>query len=342
MKITKITTQVKYIELKTSFKTALREASQAEFVRVYVEDENGFIGVGEASATKVITGEDIQGILNSVNSTKDGFVGMTCQEALLALHAISSIGSSAKAALDIAFISLHAKEQNQTLCEYFKIKDLSLLKTDVTISLNSTEVMLQDAKKAYENGMTILKVKVGSDILHAIDTVRKISEELPLCDILVDANQAWSYENTLLFIKNMFDVEIKLIEQPVSASDLESLKRITHFSHIPILADEAVFTLEDFKKVIESQSADMINIKLMKCGGVTKAVEILEYAREKNITCMLGSMLEGPYSINMALYLAMLYRDVIKHIDLDSPLLYKEPSEELDFIFSGCEILLKT
>jgi L-alanine-DL-glutamate epimerase-like enolase superfamily enzyme len=52
-------------------------------------------------------------------------------------------------------------------------------------------------------------------------------------------------------------------------------------------------------------------------------------------------MLEGPYSINMALHLAMAYRDVIKYIDLDSPLLYKEPSDELDFTFSGCEISLK-
>jgi L-alanine-DL-glutamate epimerase-like enolase superfamily enzyme len=82
----------------------------------------------------------------------------------------------------------------------------------------------------------------------------------------------------------------------------------------------------------------MINIKLMKCGGVTKAIEILEYAREKNITCMLGSMLEGPYSINIVLYLAFAYSDVIKYIDLDSPLLYKEMPTELDFEFRGCEI----
>ena len=139
----------------------------------------------------------------------------------------------------------------------------------------------------------------------------------------------------------MLDLKIELIEQPVIASDLESLKKITELSHIPILADEAVFTLEDAKKVLESKSADMINIKFMKCGGVTKAIEILEYAREKNITCMLGSMLEGPYSINIALYLAFAYRDIIKYVDLDSPLLYKEPSSELDFLFKGCEISLK-
>lgn len=80
----------------------------------------------------------------------------------------------------------------------------------------------------------------------------------------------------------------------------------------------------------------------MKCGGVSKAIEILEYARAQKVPCMLGSMLEGPYSINMALHLAFAYRDVIKYIDLDSPLLYKEMPSELDFEFSGCDIGLKT
>ncbi|OHD96607.1 MAG: dipeptide epimerase [Sulfurimonas sp. RIFCSPHIGHO2_12_FULL_36_9] len=340
MKITKIKTQVKHIELKTPFKTALRTATHVEFVRVCVIDENGFIGVGEAPATKAITGEDIEIILNSIESVREQFLNLTCKEALELLHFTCKIGSGAKAALDMAFVHLLSQEAKKPLYGYFGATELTPLKTDVTISLNEAAVMLSDAKKAYDNAMTILKVKVGKDILHAIEVVKKISKELPQSEILVDANQAWSLEDSLLFIRNMKDVKIELIEQPVIASDLEGLKKITQLSHIPILADEAAFGLADVKKVVESQSANMINIKFMKCGGVTKAIEILEYAREKKVTCMLGSMLEGPYSINMALHLALAYRDVIRYIDLDSPLLYKEPSDELDFEFSGCEINL--
>jgi len=342
MKIVEITTEVKYIELKTPFKTALRETTHVEFVRLHVKNENGLIGIGEAPATKAITGEDIDDILNSVNSVKDIFLNSTCKESIELLHPISSIGSSAKALLDIAFISLFVKEENQTFLDYFQANDLSLLKTDVTISLNSMHAMLQDANRAFEADMPILKVKLGSDISHAIEVVKKISDELPDAEIIVDANQAWNVKDSLKFIEVMKGIKIELIEQPVVANDLDGLKAITDMSHIPILADEAVFTLKDAKKVIESKSADMINIKLMKCGGVTKAIEILEYARENNITCMLGSMLEGPYSINIALYLAMAYRDVIKYCDLDSPLLYKKLSCELDFEFNGCEISLKS
>ena len=341
MKIAKITTEVKYIELKTPFKTALRETTHVEFVRVHVEDENGLVAIGEAPATKAITGEDIEIILNSIDSVKEKFIGLTCQEAILKLHSIESIGSSASSALDMAFISLHVKEKKQTLSEYFQTKDLSPLKTDVTISLNSADVMLEDAKKAFKDEMLILKVKLGSDISHAVEVIKKISDELPDVGIIVDANQAWSLEDSLLFIEVMKDINIELIEQPVVADDLNGLKLISDMSHISILADEAVFTLGDAKKVMESCSAHMINIKLMKCGGVTKAIEILEYARKNSIICMLGSMLEGPHSINIALHLAMAYRDVIKYIDLDSPLLYKEPSSELDFEFKGCKISLK-
>ncbi|MDT8338944.1 MAG: dipeptide epimerase [Sulfurimonas sp.] len=341
MKITKIETEIKQIELKTPFKTALRTATHVEFVRVHVEDENGNLGIGEAPATKAITGEDIEIILSSIESVKEQFLNLTCRNSLSLLHTGCVIGSSAKAALDIAFVSLDAKQKNRSLAEYFCIEDFTPIKTDITISLNEADVMLSDAKKAYVEKKEILKVKVGSDILHAVDVIRKIANELPHAEILVDANQAWSFEDSQFFINNMLGVKIELIEQPVIASDLDSLKMLSELSHIPILADEAVFSLEDVKKVMESKSADMINIKLMKCGGVTKAIEILEYAREKKVTCMLGSMLEGPYSINMALYLAFAYRDVIKYVDLDSPLLYKEPSSELDFEFNGCEISLK-
>ena len=75
------------------------------------------------------------------------------------------------------------------------------------------------------------------------------------------------------------------------------MKIISQNTNVPILADEAVFTLEDVKKVYENGCADMINIKMMKCGGITKAREILEYVKEKNIGCMLGSMLESPISL---------------------------------------------
>ena len=341
MKIISIETELKHISLKTPFITALRRVETIEFVRVQVSCENGLVAYGEAPATMAITGEDVEIILNSVKSVKELFHAKTPQESLNILHTKTQIGSSAKAALDMAFISLQAQEKNIPLYEYFGAKSPITLHTDITISLKDANAMLEDSKAAFNADMKILKVKLGKDIKHSIEVIQNISKELPDAEILVDANQAWSLDDSLEFVNAMKDVKIELIEQPVIADDLEALKTITNATEIPILADEATFNLDDVKRVVESKSADMINIKLMKCGGLSNAVKILEYAREHNVTCMLGSMLEGPISINAALHLAMAYSDVIKYIDLDSPLLYKTPSDELDFTYDDSRVFIK-
>ncbi len=329
MKIVNIETELKYIPLKTPFITALRRVDTIELVRVSIFCDNDSIAYGEAPATMAVTGEDIDSILLSINSMKSDLISLTPIDAITALH-LSSIGSSAKAALDMALVSLMRDREIN--------KDIRL-QTDITISLGNSYTMLLDAKEAIKNGMKILKVKLDSDIEKAIEVTRKLSE----LDVrlIIDANQSWSLEDSLKYIDATRDIKIELIEQPVKASELDSLKIITRYSTAPILADESVFILKDAKRVIESNSADMINIKLMKCGGVTKAIEILEYARKRGVKCMLGSMLEGPISINAAMHLAIEYSDIIEYIDLDSPLLYKEPSNELEFEFIGCEIVYK-
>ncbi len=331
MIIKSIDTQVKYIALKTPFITALRRVDTIEFVRVSVVCENKQVGIGEAPATMAITGEDIEIINSSITKIKAELIGLDVKQALIKLHT-TSIGSSAKAALDIAFMSLLG---------FFKLTNMQSIYTDITISLNETGMMLHDAQEALSNKMDILKIKFGSDIHHAIETTLELSKRLPRAKLLIDANQAWSLDKSLEYVHAVKSTKIELIEQPVTAKDIESLKRVTEATHIPILADEATFNLSDVKKVMQNKSADMINIKLMKCGGVSKAVEILEYARKNGVKCMLGSMLEGPYSINAALYIAFNYRDVIEYVDLDSPLLYKEPPLELDFRYDGACISYK-
>ena len=336
-RIIQVETRVEKIPLAKPFVTALRRVEVVEFVRVYVTVTNSLQGIGEAPATKAITGEDIESILDSINFLRKELIGKSTQEAQRLLHQ-SKIGSSAKAALDIALFALDCKESAQSFAECLQVKDFTPLQSDVTISLGEIPQMLLDAKDALKRGMPILKVKVGSDIAHAIEITKRLCKECREATLLIDANQAWGLDESLAYVRAVNGQNIALIEQPVAADDLVSLKKTTEHSSIPILADEAVFTLEDAKKIVESQSADMINIKLMKCGGITKAIEILEYAREQGVVCMLGSMLEGPYSINAALYLAFAYRDVIGFIDLDSPMLYREKPHSLDFSFKGATI----
>ncbi len=323
MNIKTIQTSREKIPLHTPFATALRRVENVEFVRVRITCKSGAVAYGEAPATKAVTGEDLESIITCIATVTKDLLGLEPFEALHVLH-VSAMGSSAKAAVDIAIVSLLAQQKNQTLLHYFAAKDFSPIFTDITVSLNDADRMLLDAKKAFDDGFHILKVKLGSDINHAVAVTKMICETLADAEVLIDANQAWSLEQSLYYVDAVAGLHVSLIEQPVAADDLKSLKIITQKSTVPILADEAVFTLEDVKRVHENGCADMINIKLMKCGGVSKAQEILEYARDNSINCMLGSMLEGPVSIHAAFCLAFAYRDVVKYVDLDSPLLYKE------------------
>jgi L-alanine-DL-glutamate epimerase-like enolase superfamily enzyme len=337
MKIEKMSYEILSLPLKTPFKTALRTAYDVSFVRVCIATQNGVEGFGEAPATKAVTGEGLEEIVASIEKVRGDLIGAAPQEAFEILRC-APIGSSAKAALDMACVSLEVAQRNTTLGEYFALGDRTPMETAITISYNAQETMVQHAKKAYAEGMGILKLKFAEDVAHAIETTRAIASALPHAKLLIDPNQAWSVEGSLRYLEAIGEGTVAMLEQPLKADAVAGLKTLKEASSVPIVADESVFTLEDAKRVMGSKSADMFNIKLMKCGGVTRAIELLEYARQERIGVMLGSMLEGPISINYALYLAFAYRDVIRFLDLDSPLLLAHMPKEIDFIYEGSRI----
>jgi len=335
--ISKIYTSVEEITLAKPFVTALRRRESVSFVRVFIENERGECGVGEAPATEAITGEGIQEILSAIERIKSLCIQKELEQCFEILDT-SDLKSSAKAALDIALISLDAKERGEDLFEYFKTSEKRSISSAITISVDTPKKMLEAALSALQKGQNILKVKLAEDIDHAIKVTKELSENFQEATLLIDANQAWSLQEAKKYIDAVEAYPIALIEQPLQAQDLQGLQELQRYSSIDLLADESVFTLEDMQKVISLQAATMINIKLMKCGGVREAQKMFAWARENNIKCMLGSMLEGPYSINMAVHLAYANRDVISFVDLDSPMLYKEKSPLPDFYYLANQI----
>ena len=326
MKITAITLKIEKIPLKTPFITALRRVEHVENLRICIHTDTPYIGLGAAPATKAITGEDLKSIQSTIkNIITPKLIGLPFKlDTLLSLlHSACEGNSSAKAAVDMALYDLAAMQQQQNLLEYLGGKPTPL-ETAVTISLNPVDKMVEEAGIAYGRGYHILKIKVGGDDGEDLARIQAIRKKLPQAKLLIDANQAWSVSETLKIIKALKPLNIELIEQPLKGDDLEGLKQITVQSPIPILADEAVFTLDDAKRVISQKAAHLINIKLMKCGGISKAIEIIEYCQSQNIKCMMGSMLEGPTSIALTTQLVMAYREAFSYIDLDSPLLYKK------------------
>ena len=117
--------------------------------------------------------------------------------------------------------------------------------------------------------------------------------------------------------------DIDFCEQPVHHSDIDGLAEVREKSSIPITADESVHSPGDALKVIQQKAADMINIKLMKSGGIHAARKIAAIAEAADVPCMVGCMVETKVGIAAGCHFAT-SQSIVKYADLDSHVTLKE------------------
>ncbi|MDY7041992.1 MAG: enolase C-terminal domain-like protein, partial [Chloroflexota bacterium] len=149
-------------------------------------------------------------------------------------------------------------------------------------------------------GFTILKLKVGS----APDTdearVARVREAAgPDVKLRLDVNQGWADAPTsIAAIRRLAHYRLDLVEQPVAAADLDGLAEVRRAVDVPIMVDEGCHSPADALAIVRKEAADIINIKLMKCGGLYRATQILAIAEAAGLPCIVGSM--GESSIGSA------------------------------------------
>ena len=350
MKITKI--EIGYIDipLVTPFKTALRTVSTVNDLLVKVTAEDGTFGIGEGPPTAVITGDTKESIEAAIRYyIAPAIRGMELEpleDVMAAMEKAIAKNTSAKAAVDIALYDLYAKTKGlplfRLLGQKAPEKIETELETDITISVNETEEMVRDSVRAVENGFRILKVKVGKGGEKDVERVREIRKAIGNDPILrIDANQGWTTAEAVRTIQAMEDAGliIELVEQPVNYHDFKGLQYVTAHVDTPILADESVFSYEDAVRIMEEHAADLINIKLMKTGGIHEAVRICDAADKNDVQCMIGCMLESKVSVSAGAHLGAA-RGCITMADLDGPSLCKEDPYTGGPDYVGAKILL--
>jgi o-succinylbenzoate synthase len=326
MRIHKIYLGEMKVPLITPFKTALRTVYEANTILVAIEAEDGTVGYGEAPPTAVITGDTKESIDAAIRYfIGPQIMGLSLDEwpfLMQKLHGAIVRNTSAKAAVDMALYDLKAKLISQPL---YTLLDGTprKIQTDCTISINSAEEMVRDVQLAEHKGFEILKIKIGKNAEEDYKRLKAISEVIKSTTRLrLDANQGWTREEAVAVIQRIerLPLTIELIEQPVHALDFEGMKYVKDRITLPLLADESVFSPEDAKRIIEMGAADLINIKLMKSGGIYKALEINQIAEENGIPCMIGCMLETTVGVSAAGHLAAATKNMTR-ADLDGPLL---------------------
>ncbi len=329
MRITRVRLGRISVPLRVPFKTALRSVDSVEDVVVEVHTDAGTIGYGEAPPTGVITGDTTGAIVGAVQDHIGRAIldrDVDDLEDLLQRVQRSIVhNTSAKAAVDMALWDLYGQLHHIPVYKLLGGARKHIV-TDITISVNPPEEMARDARDAIGRGYDCLKVKVGAN--PALDVERLSAVRHAVGDdvcIRIDANQAWRPREAVRILNAMQEkgLAIEFVEQPVKAQDIDGLRYVTEHSDVPVLADESVFSPEDAMRIMQTRAADLINIKLMKCGGLTNALKIASAAEVYGVECMIGCMLEAKISVNAAVELACAKR-IITKVDLDGPVLCSE------------------
>ena len=328
MKITDIRIGKISVPLRVPFKTALRSVNSVEDVVVEIHTDDGRVGYGEAPPTGAITGDTTGAIVGALKDhiikTLVGRDVCDFEDVMRALQGCVVKNTSAKAAADMALWDLYGQAWNIPVYKMLG-GARKKIETDITISVNDPEEMVRDTENALSRGYDCLKIKVGKDADMDFKRLTAVRKAAPNTTIRIDANQGWTPKEAVRLLNRMQEngLQIELVEQPVKAHDFAGLKYVTERSYVPVLADESVFSPEDAMTILQMGAADLINIKLMKTGGLYNALKIAAAAEVYGVECMLGCMLEAKIAVNAAVHLACA-KQVITKVDLDGPVLCTE------------------
>jgi L-alanine-DL-glutamate epimerase-like enolase superfamily enzyme len=309
--------------LHTPFVTALRSTTTVDTTVVEVVTADGHRGVGEAPQVWRVTGESLASAEACLSGPlREVVLGRSADDLHDLLREVEGavVGNhGAKAAMDVALHDLTARRLGIPLPRLLGGSRLEVA-TDVTISAGDADQLGSDAAKRQAEGFDVLKLKVGTDAATDVARVMAVRAAVgPQATIRVDANQGRTPRQAISVIRALEDsgAELEFVEQPVAAHDLEGLAAVTAAVDTPVMADESCFGLRDLTAIIERRAADLVNVKLAKCGGLRVAAAMLELAAAHGIGTIVGSMMEGPIGVGAAASLVAAYGTSVTS-DLDA------------------------
>ena len=301
----KLSAHLQEWELIEPFRISGAEWKTAAGLVVHLS-EDGHIGRGEAQGVYYLD-ETSQSIFEQVHQVADIICsGISRQELQTLLPA-----GGARNALDCALWDLECKRSGKSIWELTGI-DPKPVTTVFTIGLeNTAEAMAAKATAAAD--APILKIKLGDQ--QPFEKLAAIRAARPDAELVVDANQAWSFELLKEVIPKCVDLGLGMIEQPLARGGDEMLEGFV--SPIILAADESCLHTGELE--IAARRYGMINIKLDKTGGLTEALRLARAAREKGCKLMVGNMVGTSLSMAPSFVVAQL----CDFVDIDGPLLLK-------------------
>jgi L-alanine-DL-glutamate epimerase-like enolase superfamily enzyme len=301
------------LPMKKPVQMAGETVAQAENVFVRIESDAGAVGWGEAAAAPTMTGETIAGMMAAIELMRPKLFGRAAYDfagAAAAMDAQLYGNSGAKAAIDMALHDLVGRASERPVYALFGTKQRNRMPVLAVIGSEDAAADLREAQARWNAGYRAFKIKVGLGSPEA-DAVRTMMLCQALkgqalegqalegqaqggapCLVSADANQGFSVDGALTFVRGIGDCGLDFFEQPVSAHDLDGMSRIAAATKVPIGADEGIHSLDDIARHHERKAARGVSLKAIKLGGLSGlfAASRLcgQLGMQVNISCKTG------------------------------------------------------
>lgn len=309
----------KSYDISLFLKAGYVEEKRRNHLIIELESDDGTTGYGEIAPSpfwpRGLTGKAIKAIVEEFyRPLVVGKDPLLMGELIPLLERAVVDTPFALAGVDLALHDLVGKLLGRPVHDLLggKIRDDVLI--HYSIGIKSPQEVAEEVRQAREKGYLDFKVKVGGPDFDqeeaAVRAVREHGGEE--ARIRVDANQGWSAEEAIRCVKALDRYRLVLVEQPVPYWDVEGLGRVRRITGVPVLADESCFSPADVIRIIRLEAADIINIKLMKCGGLYNAVKIANIAQAAGLTCFIGGMLEMELGAAAGFHF-MLSHDIVRY-----------------------------
>ncbi len=309
------------------FPLTISRGTTAQTTNVWVRvEQDGIEGWGEASPFSLGNHrqgtETIREALQQVAPLLKGFSPLERQRIELVLKE-AQVTDSARAALDVALHDWLGKRVGLPLWQMWGLDRSRIVPTSVTIGINPPEVARARVRDWLQlTDVRILKVKRGSPAGIEADQamLMAVRQEAPVQELYVDANGGWSLDDAVVMCSWLAGQGVKYVEQPLPRGEEDRLGSLHARSPIPIFVDESCLTSRDIPQVADCVQG--INIKLMKAGGLTEAMRMVNTARAYGLQVMFGCYSDSLLSNTAAAHLSPLadYLDLDSHLNLlDDP-----------------------
>jgi L-alanine-DL-glutamate epimerase-like enolase superfamily enzyme len=295
------------LRLRHSFGIA-RETINEQPTLIVTLDDGRHQGYGEATTNSYygVTLDSMRASLDKVRPWVESIADLDPTRLWEEAAALLPDDPFALCALDMAAWDLWGKRRGAPLYRLWGLSIANVPPSNFTIGIDTVEVMI--AKLREMPGFPVYKIKLGTQ--YDLEIVRALRRETDV-PFRVDANCGWSADETIANARELAQLNVEFIEQPLPAREWEGMRRVFRDSALPLIADESCICEGDVDRCRGYFHG--VNIKLVKCGGLTPARRMIARARQLGLRTMVGCMTESTVGISAIAQLLPL----LDYVDMD-------------------------